>query len=117
MPTPRFVQLHAVDKAALVADATAGLLAAPARLAAKFFYDALGSRLFDAITELDEYDLTRTESAIFATHGEAICRAAAETCGRRPVLVDLGAGNCAKAARLFLLSAGRWTHLRVISRG
>lgn len=101
MTIPRIVQLHAIDAAALVGQATAGLLEPQAWIAPKFFYDALGSRLFDAITELDEYDLTRNESAVFATHGAAMCRAAAESCGSRPVLVDLGAGNCAKAARLF----------------
>ena len=37
-------------------------------VAPKFLYDALGSRLFDAITELDEYYPTRTEAAIFAAH-------------------------------------------------
>jgi L-histidine Nalpha-methyltransferase len=74
-------------------------------VAPKFLYDALGSRLFDAITELDEYYPTRTEAAIF--HGTA-------PHGRRPraalgigrPLVDLGAGNGAKAARLFHAAAG-----------
>ena len=35
----------------------------------KFFYDPLGSRLFDAITDLQEYYPTRTEAAIFEAHG------------------------------------------------
>ncbi|MFO1267894.1 MAG: L-histidine N(alpha)-methyltransferase [Rubrivivax sp.] len=45
-------------------------------MAPKFFYDALGSRLFDAITELPEYYPTRTEAAIFAADGAAIAEAA-----------------------------------------
>jgi dimethylhistidine N-methyltransferase len=101
MPTPRFHQLQAIDDAALVAEAAAGLSTKPARVSPKFLYDALGSRLFEAITELPEYYPTRTEAAIFARHGAAICDAALGACGERPVLVDLGAGNCAKAQRLF----------------
>ncbi|MDQ7746719.1 L-histidine N(alpha)-methyltransferase [Hydrogenophaga pseudoflava] len=94
---PQFVQIHQSDDAALRAELAAGLLAEPARAAPKFFYDALGSRLFDAITELAEYYPTRTEAAIFAAHGAAM----AQQVPPRAVLVDLGAGSCAKAARLF----------------
>lgn len=99
--TPSFVQQHRIDDRALADEAAAGLLATPAQLSPKFFYDALGSRLFDAITELDEYYPTRTEAAIFQQHGAQITAAALAATGRAPVLVDLGAGNCAKAARLF----------------
>lgn len=81
----------------VVAELSAGLCAPAASIAPKFFYDPLGSRLFEAICELDEYYPTRTEAAIFRDHGAAIAAAA----GSAAVLVDLGAGNCAKAARLF----------------
>ncbi len=101
MKSPRFFQLHSVDDQALAAEAAAGLQAVPARASPKFFYDALGSRLFDAITALDEYYPTRTEAAIIAAHGPAIAQAALALTGAAPVLVDLGAGNCAKAAALF----------------
>jgi L-histidine N-alpha-methyltransferase len=101
MRRPTFIQLHRVDDRALADEAAAGLQARPAHVSPKFFYDALGSRLFDAITELDEYYPTRTEAAIFATQGDVIAQAALAATGARPVLVDLGAGNCAKAARLF----------------
>ncbi len=74
-------------------------MAARASCAPKFFYDRLGSHLFEAITELDEYYPTRTEAAIFAAHGAAMAAAA----GTATTLIDLGAGNCAKAARLFPL--------------
>ena len=94
---PQFVQIHQSNDAALRAELAAGLLAEPPRAAPKFFYDALGSRLFDAITELAEYYPTRTEAAIFAAHGAAMAQRAPP----HAVLVDLGAGNCAKAARLF----------------
>ena len=79
----------------------------PAQVSPKFFYDPLGSRLFDAITELDEYYPTRTEAAILAAQGPDIAAAALALTGAAPVLVDLGAGNCAKAARLFPLLAPR----------
>ncbi|WP_416186570.1 L-histidine N(alpha)-methyltransferase [Herbaspirillum sp. RTI4] len=74
-----------------------GLLAPTAQVSPKFLYDALGSRLFEAICELPEYYPTRTEAAIFELHGEDIAAAT----GTGVTLIDLGAGNCAKAARLF----------------
>jgi dimethylhistidine N-methyltransferase len=107
MPAPRFIQLHRIDDAALADEAAAGLQARPAQVSPKFFYDPLGSRLFDAITELDEYYPTRTEAAILAARGPQIAAAALAAAGRAPLLVDLGAGNCAKAARLFPLLAPR----------
>jgi L-histidine N-alpha-methyltransferase len=101
MNTARFLELHRTDDRALAEEAAAGLLAERARLSPKFLYDPLGSRLFDAITELDEYYPTRTEAAIMSAHFASIGAAALRHAGHRPVLVDLGAGNCRKAARLF----------------
>jgi len=101
MRAPHFIQLQDLAAGPMVAEAVAGLCASAARASPKFFYDELGSRLFDAITALDEYYPTRTEASILATHGEAIAAAARAAMGPRAVLVDLGAGNCAKAARLF----------------
>jgi len=63
----------------------------------KYFYDALGSRLFEAICELPEYPLTRIERAIVDAHVHEI----AARIGPGTVLIDLGAGNCEKAERLF----------------
>jgi dimethylhistidine N-methyltransferase len=97
MPVPDFLQLFEPDAAAVRDEIARGLRAAPARVAPKYFYDLLGSRLFDAITALDEYYPTRTEAAIFAAHAQEM----ASACGRGRPLVDLGAGNCAKAAALF----------------
>ena len=74
-----------------------GLLQPQPSIAPKFLYDALGSRLFEAITELDEYYPTRTEASILEQHLGAI----AQACGSGRTLVDLGAGNCLKAAALF----------------
>lgn len=85
--------------AAITAELAAGLEAPAASISPKFFYDALGSRLFEAICELPEYYPTRTEAAIVARHGADIARAV----GADTTLIDLGAGNCAKAASLFPL--------------
>src|SRR4249919_464314 len=97
MTSPRFVQVYREDSAGLRHELVQGLLGRPATVSPKFLYDALGSRLFDAITELPEYYPTRTERAIFEAHAPAI----AALCGRGRTLIDLGAGNCEKAARLF----------------
>lgn len=73
------------------------LAARPAQLPPKLFYDRLGSTLFTAICELAEYYPTRTEASIFRTHGGAIA-------GQLPAgfqMIDLGAGDCRKAASLF----------------
>jgi len=72
----------------------ANLLAKPASVPPKYFYDAAGCALFARICALPEYYPTRTEAAIFARHREDIVAAA----GTGKQLVDLGAGDCAKAA-------------------
>jgi dimethylhistidine N-methyltransferase len=86
------VDRRASDEGAERAALVAGLRAKPASIAPKYFYDAHGSSLFGAITELPEYYLTRTESAIFARHRDDIVAVA----GRRKQFVDLGAGDCRK---------------------
>jgi dimethylhistidine N-methyltransferase len=68
-----------------------------AQISPKYFYNVLGSKLFEAICELDEYYLTRSEAAIFEQFGGQI----GENAGKGVTLIDLGAGNCEKAARLF----------------
>ena len=80
----------AADRRALVK----GLRESPAVIEPKYFYDALGAALFGAICELPEYYLTRAERAIFTRHRTDIAAAV----GRGKQLVDLGAGDCAKAA-------------------
>jgi dimethylhistidine N-methyltransferase len=73
-----------------------GLLALQPYIAPKYLYDILGSRLFTAICELDEYYPTRTEAAIFDAHLQEI----AASIGTGATLIDLGAGDCKKAERL-----------------
>ena len=88
---------RAVDAARERRELVAGLLATHAAIPPKYFYDERGARLFAAICEQPEYYPTRTEAAIFARHRDAL-RAAAGT-GKE--LVDLGAGDCAKAPLWF----------------
>ena len=97
MLMPCTVELNPAPTAAN--ELAAGLMRDAATISPKFLYDALGSKLFEAICELPEYYPTRTEAGIFATHGAAMARAA----GAGATLIDLGAGNCAKAASLFPL--------------
>ncbi len=97
MKTPRLIQIAHEDPPAVKAELLAGLMAPTATIAPKYLYDALGSRLFSAITELPEYYPTRTEAAIFSRDMDDM----AQALGPVATLVDLGAGNCEKAARLF----------------
>lgn len=100
MTSPRLLQIAPEmreQSAEIRAELLAGLTAPSASIAPKYLYDALGSRLFAAITELPEYYPTRTEAAIFIEHLGAM----AGSLGPVDTLVDLGAGNCEKAAALF----------------
>ena len=55
MNAPRLLQIAHDDPAATRAEIFAGFSASTATVAPKYFYDALGSRLFSAITDLPEY--------------------------------------------------------------
>lgn len=100
MKKPRFLQIDHDEPAVVRADIIQALCAETASIAPKHFYDALGARLFSAITELPEYYPTRSEAAIFARDGGAMAAAVGGS-GCASTLVDLGAGNCEKAARQF----------------
>ncbi len=88
------------DAAAFRADVIAGLASARKRLPAKWFYDARGSELFEAICELPQYYLTRQETALLK-------RVAPEIAAHIPAgatLVELGSGASVKT-RLILDAA------------
>jgi L-histidine N-alpha-methyltransferase len=80
---------------ALAADALRGLTAVPKALPPKYFYDAAGSALFERITGLPEYYLTRAEAEILAARAPELMR---EVDPRD--VVELGAGSAAKIRRL-----------------
>ncbi|HZU31466.1 MAG TPA: L-histidine N(alpha)-methyltransferase, partial [Candidatus Angelobacter sp.] len=89
--------MTAINKAAVLISPIAeevmrGLSARERSLPPKLFYDAEGSRLFDQITETQEYYPTRTERAILKEYaGEMVQQA-----GSNLTLIELGAGSATK---------------------
>ena len=77
-------------------DIRAGLSAQPKHLFPKYLYDELGSRLFAAICEVDEYYLTRAEDEILKLHATEIVRRVPNC----QTLIDLGSGSAEKTRRL-----------------
>lgn len=69
-----------------------GLRQTPKTLPPKLFYDSRGAALFDEITRLDEYYLTRTELAILRDNARAI----ASAIGAGSVLLEYGSGEAEK---------------------
>src|SRR6516162_595924 len=80
----------------LRAEVLRGLRATQKYLPCKYFYDDHGSALFEQITELPEYYLTRTELAIMKEHAAAM----AELLGSRCLLLEYGSGSSAKTRLL-----------------
>jgi dimethylhistidine N-methyltransferase len=87
----QFHDLHPTP-ADLAAEVRAGLRRRPRSIPPKFFYDAEGSRLFEAITETPEYYLTRTEVSVLDENAAEI----AARVGTGSLLVEPGGGSCAK---------------------
>ncbi|MDQ1591878.1 MAG: hypothetical protein QOG71_2505 [Pyrinomonadaceae bacterium] len=90
-------------RAAFARDVARGLGSSPKQLFPKYFYDELGSELFDAICLLPEYYLTRAENEILARHADEIVAAAASS--RAPdgaplSLLELGSGSATKTRRV-----------------
>lgn len=77
-------------------DVRSGLTAAPKFLYPKYFYDELGSRLFEAITALPEYYPTRAEAEILRNHADEIVAAL----GGPVWLLELGSGDGQKTRLL-----------------
>jgi L-histidine N-alpha-methyltransferase len=84
------------------ADVRSGLLATRKELPPTYFYDALGSRLFDEITRLPEYYPTRAEHALLAARADDIVRTAAPR-----ALAELGAGTATKSRLLLRAMTAR----------
>ncbi len=96
---PRLTIHHLVssrDTGSFADDVRAGLIAYPKFLLPKYFYDELGSRLFEAICCLPEYSVTRDESEILRQHTNEILTRI-EPQGARPIrLIELGSGSSSK---------------------
>jgi dimethylhistidine N-methyltransferase len=73
-------------------DVLAGLAMSPKRIPSKYLYDRRGSRLFDAICDLPEYYLTRTELEITQRFAGEM----AAQIGPRAMLIELGSGSSVK---------------------
>lgn len=99
---PDFFQTSPPNSSDPAAELRAGIAAKDSQIAPWYLYDAIGSRLFDIITMTPDYYPTRTEAAILAKHLPAMSEATAKH-GTIPncSLIDLGAGSCEKAPKLF----------------
>ena len=82
-------------RARMIEDVRRGLTANPRWLPPKYFYDEAGGRLFERITELPEYYLTRAEEAIL----REIAGPLVDRLGPRD-FVELGPGSCRKVRLL-----------------
>ncbi|MCF7223686.1 L-histidine N(alpha)-methyltransferase [Marilutibacter chinensis] len=80
----------------ILGDTVEGLSSTPKRLSSKYFYDARGSQLFEQITRLPEYYLTRVELALLEASMPAIA-AAVNGC---PHVVEYGSGSGRKTRLL-----------------
>jgi len=87
-----------------------GLVGRPRRLESSFLYDAVGSSLFERITEQPEYYLTLAEDRLLREHAQEIRRLVGNSS-----LVELGSGASQKTQRLLdaWLAAGPTTYVRV----
>jgi dimethylhistidine N-methyltransferase len=77
-------------------DVRRGLTSNPKHLFPKYLYDELGSRLFEAICQVDEYYLTRAEDEILTNHADEIV-------GSTPdcrTLIELGSGSAEKTRKI-----------------
>ncbi len=79
----------------LAADVRAGLTANPRTLPSKYFYDAEGSELFEQITRVPEYYLTRAEHEILSDHADQLLAAA-----QASEVLELGSGSSRKTRLL-----------------
>jgi dimethylhistidine N-methyltransferase len=99
-PSPSRLAIHDLARrnghADFSQDIRDGLSANPKHLFPKYLYDEVGSRLFEAICELDEYYLTRAEDEILRVHAEEIVRYVPNC----ETLIELGSGSAEKTRRL-----------------
>ena len=96
-------KIHISDK--IASAVYEGLMSRPKWLPSWLFYDAAGSRLFDEITRIPEYYVTRTEREILA---EACAEIVSRAAGENPLrIVELGAGSADKTRLLLVAAAER----------
>ncbi len=86
-----------------------GLSRSPRSLPCKFFYDQRGSGLFDQICMLDEYYITRTETALLTDNAAEIASHIGENCH----LIEFGSGSSIKVNILFEALQGRLAYTAI----
>jgi dimethylhistidine N-methyltransferase len=94
-PGPRASRPDSADWL-LVEEVLAGLRGTPKRLSPAYLYDRRGSQLFEAICDLPEYYLTRTETEILAQYAGEM----AACIGRQALLLEPGSGSSRKTRLL-----------------
>lgn len=86
-----------------------GLAMRERAIPSRFLYDAVGSALFEDITQLEEYYPTRTETALLRDHGDEI----AELAGVVDILVEFGSGSSRKTRLLIEALDGLHTYIPI----
>jgi dimethylhistidine N-methyltransferase len=90
--TPSIPSGLSASEREMFVDVYAGLSSSPKTLPSKYFYDEVGSRLFDEITGLDEYYVTRAETVIMEQHVAGMI----DAIGPDVLLVEYGSGSSVK---------------------
>jgi dimethylhistidine N-methyltransferase len=109
-PDARHAAMTAAARATFAEEVRDYLLRTPRQLPSKYFYDDLGSTLFEAICRLPWYRITRTESALLASHRASILAPLP-----RPVsLIELGGGSGEKLAILAGPPGPHGAHVQLI---
>ncbi len=95
-PHANAVGVMSIAERDFLSDLLNGMRGRPRSIPAKYFYDERGSALFEAICDLPEYYLTRTELAILGESAAEI----ATLLGPRCLLIEYGSGSSAKVRPL-----------------
>lgn len=95
-PAPEIESAEAAARREFAADVARDLSQRPKRLQPKYLYDALGSRLFEAICELPWYRITRAERGLLSRHAAAMTESLADL----TTMIELGCGSGEKLALL-----------------
>ncbi|CAN5508337.1 L-histidine N(alpha)-methyltransferase [soil metagenome] len=89
------VEIPNKQRQSFCSEVAAGLEQTPKSLPTRYLYDHAGSDLFEAITDLPEYYLTRAESEIFDQHADEMMLAASAV-----TLIEFGSGSSKKTRKL-----------------
>src|SRR5437762_7070273 len=93
---PKRLTIHSLANSSVASsfadDVRSGLMSSPKGLHPKYFYDELGSQLFEAICLLPEYYLTRAENEIFERYADQIVGCV----DGKTTLLEMGSGSASK---------------------